>query len=473
LYCVSHYSTQQLMRKPRSVLRVPGDLVMFLEVFADRDERRDAVADRGSELLGRTAPDVPGGEHAGNRRLESALVVDKPAGVEVDAAAEEGGVGIEADEDEGGAGGHHLLLAGGPVAQPYGLEPALAGELDDLGVAMHDEVRIAVDLVLEETRGPQLGVALDDADAAGELGEEQACLERRVAATDDQKFLGAAIEGAVAGGTEVHSRSDQVVLAGNAESPVGRTGCDEHGVRLDLLAVGQPQADVTRLRSFGGDRLDAHRAEEFDLVATRLGDEALGKVRTANTLGEPGVVVDALRDAGLTAETAALDHHRVDALAGRVDGRGEPRRAATDDCQVVAAAFGLEREPELAGELVVGGLDEHVGAVEDDCGNRASAVLQLLDVLQGGSVLIDVDPVVGDPLFGEESLRALAVRAPRSAVDGDLRHQDSRDRSVFTPDSVPRNRLTMLPLVSMMMTVGGLRTLYSEAMTSLESLTLG
>ena len=73
-------------------------------------------------------------------------------------------------------------------------------------------------------------------------------------------------------------------------------------------------------------------------------------------------------------------------------------------------------------------------------------LLQLLDVLEPGGVLVDVDPLVGDPLFGEESLRALAVRAPRSAVDGDLGHQPSRVRSALTPDSVPRKRSTMLPL---------------------------
>ena len=72
---------------------------------------------------------------------EAALVVDESARVEVDDAAKKGGVGVEADEHEGGTRVHHLLLAGGAVTEPDGFELALAGELDDLGVAMHDEAR--------------------------------------------------------------------------------------------------------------------------------------------------------------------------------------------------------------------------------------------------------------------------------------------------------------------------------------------
>ena len=178
-----------------------------------------------------------------------------------------------------------------------------------------------------------------------------------------------------------------------------------------------------------GDVLDAHCAEQLHLVAPRLRDESLGEVSAADALRKSRVVVDALGDAGLAAEPAAFDHDGVDALARRVDRGRESRRAATDDRQVVAAALGLEREPELARQLLVGGLDEHVRPVEDDGRDRAAAFLQLLDVLEPGRVLVDVDPVVRNALLREESLRAFAVGAPRCAVDGDLRHTVSRVRS--------------------------------------------
>src|ERR1039457_4886590 len=114
---------------------------------------------------------------------------------------------------------------------------------------------------------------------------------------------------------------------------------------------------------------------------------------------EPRVVVDPLGNASLTAQPAALDHDGVDALTCGIDCGGEPGGAATDDREVVAPALGLEREPELARQLLVGRLDEHVGPVKDDRRNRAASLLQLLDVLQGGGIVVDVHPLVGDALL--------------------------------------------------------------------------
>src|SRR6185437_15002859 len=140
--------------------------------------------------------------------------------------------------------------------------------------------------------------------------------------------------------------ADQVVLAGNTETPVRGSGGDERGVRLDLLAACKAQADVPRLGAIRLDLLDAHGAEQLDLVAARLGDETLGEIAAA-AVWESRVVVDPLGDARLAAEPAALDHNRVDALARRVDGGSQSGRAAADDRQVVAAALGLEGQPEL------------------------------------------------------------------------------------------------------------------------------
>ncbi len=270
----------------------------------------------------------------------------------------------------------------------------------------------------------------------------------------------------------MHTGADQVLLTRDAETPVRRPGRDQHRMALDLLPAGQSQADVAGLSTLGGDLIDAHGAEQFDLVTTRLCDESLGEVRTANAFGEAGIVVDALGDAGLAAEPAAFDHHGVNAFSGRIDRGGEPGRAAADDREVVAAPLRLEGEPELARQHLVGGIDEHLGTVEDDGRNRAAALLQLLDVLERDRVLVDVDPVVGHALLREESLRALAVRAPRSAIDGDLRHQVSFERSALMPARVPRKRSTIRPLALMTINVGGSITLYSEVISSLASFTL-
>ena len=212
------------------------------------------------------------------------------------------------------------------------------------------------------------------------------------------------------------------------------------------------------------DVLDAHRAEEFHLVAAGLRDEALGEVSAADALRESRVVVDALGDARLAAQPAALDHDGVDALARRVDRGGEARRSAADDRQVVAATLGLEREPELAARAPRWSARRaRRSRRRRSSGSTGRPFCNSSTCCSAGCVLVDVDPVVFDPLLGEKSLRPLAVRAPRGAVDGDLRHQVRRVRSALTPTSVPRKRSTMLPFASMMITVGGSMTLYSEA----------
>jgi len=67
---------------------------------------------------------------------------------------------------------------------------------------------------------------------------------------------------------------------------------------LDLLAAGQLQADVAGLGTLRRDVLDAHRAEQLDLVAGGLCDESLARSAPPTAVGEAGVVVDALGDAG-------------------------------------------------------------------------------------------------------------------------------------------------------------------------------
>src|SRR5207253_9972705 len=111
--------------------------------------------------------------------------------------------------------------------------------------------------------------------------------------------------------------------------------------------------------------------------------------------------------------------------------------------------------------------------VEDDGGDGAAAVLQLLDGLHAGGVLGDVHPVEADALLGEKSFGPLAVRAPRCAVDGDAGHQGARSSAARTPTSVPGNRCTIMPRESMTITVGGAMTSYSALSCSSGSATLG
>ena len=94
--------------------------------------------------------------------------------------------------------------------------------------------------------------------------------------------------------------------------------------------------------------------------------QPVGELAAADALGEAGEVVEALSDAGLAADAAALDDQRVDALARGVQRRGEPRGAAADDDQIVEALAGRCLQAQLGGELGVGRLDQHGAVAEED-----------------------------------------------------------------------------------------------------------
>ena len=190
-------------------------------------------------------------------------------------------------------------------------------------------------------------------------------------------------------------------------------------MRADDLAVAQPHLHVLAVVR---DRFDADGREHFDAVAARLLDELLGKLRASDAFGEAGIVVDPLRHAGLPAQRATVDHDRADPLAGGVDRRRQARGPTADDRHVVECPLGLQREAQLQGEFLVGGLEEGAAVAEDDRGDGAAATLQLLDVTQPLFVLVDVDPFVGDAVFAEKGLRAAAVGAPGGAVYLDLSH---------------------------------------------------
>src|SRR3990170_4869183 len=134
---------------------------------------------------------------------------------------------------------------------------------------------------------------------------------------------------------------------------------------------------------------------------------------------EAGVVVDPLRDAGLTAQGALLDDEGVDPLAGGVDGGGQAGGPTADDHEVVEGPLRLQREAQFAGELAVGRLGQQGAVGENNGGDNLLAVVLLTHELGCGGVLVDVDPIVGDAHLAQELLGAAAVGAPGRAVDLD------------------------------------------------------
>src|SRR5262245_59946945 len=59
---------------------------------------------------------------------------------------------------------------------------------------------------------------------------------------------------------------------------------------------------------------------------------------------------------------------------------------------------------------------------EDDGWNRAAPVLELFHEAKALGVVVDVDPLVGLAVLGQELLGALAVGAPGRPIDLDLSH---------------------------------------------------
>ena len=89
----------------------------------------------------------------------------------------------------------------------------------------------------------------------------------------------------------------------------------------------------------------------------RLADGANRQLRAADARREAEVVLDPPRRSRLAAESAALDHERVEPLRRAVDGGAEPGRAAADDEQVDRLRL-VEIEPDAQrpGHLAGGGI---------------------------------------------------------------------------------------------------------------------
>ena len=144
--------------------------------------------------------------------------------------------------------------------------------------------------------------------------------------------------------------ADEFVLTGHVQAPVGRTGGHDHRVRGELLPGRQRGDQVIAVTRQAADR---HRRQQLHPVPADLRHETVGQLAAGDALGEAGVVVDPVADGGLAAERAVLNHDGVDALPGRVDGRGQPGGSASDDDQVVGRPVGLEGEADAAGQRLV------------------------------------------------------------------------------------------------------------------------
>src|SRR5215469_11327111 len=114
--------------------RMPGNLVMLLEIASHLQQRSDRIPRGGAELLGRPCPHIAGCEDSPKGGLEARVGLHEPPLVEVDSRAQELSVGGKPDEDEGRGGVPAHLGASCPVARHHLLQPLLALQLEHVGV---------------------------------------------------------------------------------------------------------------------------------------------------------------------------------------------------------------------------------------------------------------------------------------------------------------------------------------------------
>ena len=222
--------------------------------------------------------------------------------------------------------GLHVLQAD-PLDQIETLD-----RLDD-GVPGEFDLLVCQGAFLEDRRGPEAVPPVDDRHLLREAGEVEGLLDRRIAPADDRD-LPVSVEGAVAGGAEGDPLPDEPLLTGHAEAPPVRPRGDDHGKRPvahraggDLPAVPVAEPFFRHRRHVAGGGL------ETELDALRL--EALGEIEAVDPLRDPRVVLDEIGDGDLAHRRFARDCEHPEVRAGGVHPRGQPRRPAADDDDIV------------------------------------------------------------------------------------------------------------------------------------------
>src|SRR6185312_14341510 len=256
-------------------------------------------------------------------------------------------------------------------------------------------------------------IARDDGYLVRELGEEDAFLAGGIAATDNDDVL-ATVERTIAGGAKVHAGAEEVVFTLDPEAPVRRTKGEEHCPGPVFATIGGVHDPVLSVDRDTGDLLGR---EDLDPEALCLCPKAVREVGAGYAFRESGEVVEALRDTGLAADAAAFNNQRLDALARRVERRGQAGRTAANNDEVVELALRRGLKPEFCCQLGVRRFHEVAAVAEHD---RRDDVLAIVDALNEGEsfgIAVHIDELVSDALFAKELLAALAVAAPVGAVE--------------------------------------------------------
>ena len=183
-----------------------------------------------------------------------------------------------------------------------------------------------------------------------------------------------------------------------------------------LAAVGQRHDAVRVLAPEPRDALaDQHLGPE----AAGLRHSPLREIRPCDAARKAQVVLDHRAGSGLAARRVLLDQQGVQPLGRRVHGVREPRRPAADDDDVVEGKGRRGMEAGLRRQLGVARGD-HAAPVREQHDRQARRLpCDRREQLAALRVLLDVDPLVGHLVAGQELASREALRGPARAEDAD------------------------------------------------------
>ena len=401
----------------------------------DHADGAGALADGRRDALARVGAHVARGEDAGDTGLEQVRVpLERPAArdsvrtgkirtgqdvpllVELQQARDHFRPGPGTDEDEGRCGDKLSLLCVVHAADDHLLEPARAADRGDLDPRQDFDVRRGrdpVDQVLRHRLAE--GFPPDEqGDVPRVTREKEGALRRRVPGPDDAYVLAPVGRGLGHRGTVVDADTEEGLDSGNLQRPDGYPRGQDDRVARNVRPVREPNDAIGILAAKSHHLLSKHLGAE----AAGLREGAAREVGSTDAGRKPEVVLDLGAGAGLAAGRVVLDEQGAQPLRSAVDRRGQPRGTRADDHEIVEGQARPRLHADLFGQLAVRRGDE-IAAVGEEEDRQLRRVAERADQLPRRRVLVDVDPLIGDLIAGQELLHGVAPRRRLRAGDPD------------------------------------------------------
>ena len=187
--------------------------------------------------------------------------------------------------------------------------------------------------LLQDALGAEMIAAMHDGHARREIGEEQRFLDRGVTAADHDDVL-SAIEEAVARRAGRDAAAHKCLLGRQAEPSRLRAGREHHGFgEIHRAGIQRQPERPLRAVERGHDVGDDLRADMRRLLL-----HLLHQPGALDDVGETRIVLDVGGDGELAARLDALDQHRFEHCACRIDRSGITGRTGSNNDE-----FGMDR----------------------------------------------------------------------------------------------------------------------------------